>query len=455
MRSWEPNAFEEQELSIPQHRMINLSPPMIVSLGFLVLISIGTVLLMLPMAATQPTPWLSALFTATSAVTVTGLGVLDTGTHFTLFGQVVIALLIQAGGLGFMTFAVVAASMLGAKIGIGQQRVAQEAFNQTSLENLTQIAKAVLLYSLVIESIGILLLTLIWQGDLGWGSALYRAFFYTISAFNNAGFALDATNLMPYVSNLGVNLVISALFMIGGIGFVVLMDLHRQRVWSRLSTNTRIVLTTTFFLNLFAFLFIWLLEARNPATLAPLSFGDQALAAWFQAVSPRTAGFNTLAMDQLTDASTFLVMFLMFIGAGSLSTASGIKVGTFAILLVATFTVLRQQQEVVVFKRTIPLRQVMKALALMIIAAFLVFLGIFILTLTEKASFLDISFEVVSALGTVGLSRGLTPKLSEIGQLIIIFLMIAGRLGPLTLAYSFSKPKHEAIRYPDANVQIG
>lgn len=455
MRSWEPDAFEEQELPVPQQRMINLSPPMIVSLGFLALISIGTVLLMLPIAASQPTPWLSALFTATSAVTVTGLGVVDTGTHFTIFGQVVIALLIQAGGLGFMTFAVVAASMLGTKIGIGQQRVAQEAFNQTSLENLTQIAKAVLIYSFVIEAIGIVLLTLVWQGDFGWGKALYRATFYTISAFNNAGFALDSSNLMPYVNNIGVNLVVSALFMIGGIGFVVLMDIQQKRVWSKLSTNTRIVLATTFFLNIIAFLLIWLLEARNPATLANLSFGDQALASWFQAVSPRTAGFNTLAIDQLTDASTFLTMFLMFIGAGSLSTASGIKVGTFAILLMATFAVLRQQNEVVVFKRTIPLRQVMKALALMIIAAFLVFLGIFVLVLTEKASFLDVSFEVVSALGTVGLSRGLTPKLSELGQLVIIFLMIAGRLGPLTLAYSFSKPKHESIRYPDTNVQIG
>lgn len=455
MRSWEPDSFEEQEIVIKPPRMINLSPPMIISLGFLVLITLGTGLLMLPIAATQATPLLSALFTATSAVTVTGLGVLDTGTHFTVFGQVVIALLIQAGGLGFMTFAVVAASMLGAKIGINQQRVAQEAFNQTSLENLTQIAKAVLWYSLIIEGIGILLLTLIWQSEFGWGEAAYRAFFYTISAFNNAGFALDASSLMPYVSNVGVNLVISALFMIGGIGFVVLMDLRQKKTWSKLSTNTRLVLTTTFFLNISAFLLIWLLEARNPNTLGALSWGDQALAAWFQAVSPRTAGFNTLAMDQLTNASTFLTMFLMFIGAGSLSTASGIKVGTFAILLVATYSVLRQQDEVTVFKRTIPLQQVMKAMALMVVAAFLIFLGIFVLDITEKASFLDISFEVVSALGTVGLSRGLTPKLSEAGQLMIIFLMIAGRLGPLTLAYSFAVPKHDLIRYPETKVQIG
>ncbi|HPY41526.1 MAG TPA: TrkH family potassium uptake protein [Thiolinea sp.] len=440
---------------IKQGKVINLSPPMIISLGFVALITLGTLLLMLPMAATESTSLLSALFTATSAVTVTGLGVVDTGTHFTTFGQVVIALLIQAGGLGFMTFTVVAASMLGAKIGIKQQRVAQEAFNQTSLENLTQIAKAVLWYSLIIEGIGILLLTLLWHSEFGWGTAVYRAFFYSISAFNNAGFALDANNLMPYVRNAGVNVVISALFMIGGIGFVVLMDLRQKKVWSKLSTNTRIVLTTTFFLNISAFLLLWLLEARNPNTLGSLSWGDQALAAWFQAVSPRTAGFNTLAMDQLTNASTFLTMFLMFIGAGSLSTASGIKVGTFAILLVATYSVLRQQDEVVVFKRTIPLQQVMKALALMVVAAFLIFLGIFVLDVTEKASFLDISFEVVSALGTVGLSRGLTPKLSEAGQLMIIFLMIAGRLGPLTLAYSFAVPKHDLIRYPETNIQIG
>lgn len=455
MRSWEPDSFEEQEIVIRPSRMINLSPPMIISLGFLVLIIVGTALLMLPIAATQSTSLLTALFTATSAVTVTGLGVVDTGTHFTVFGQVVIALLIQAGGLGFMTFAVVAASMLGTKIGIKQQRVAQEAFNQTSMENLTKIAKAVLQYSLVVESIGILLLTLIWQSEFGWGQAAYRAFFYTISAFNNAGFSLEATSLMPYVSDVGVNLVVSALFMIGGIGFVVLMDLRQKHTWSKLSTNTRIVLSTTFFLNISAFLLIWLLEANNPHTLGALSFGDQALAAWFQAVSPRTAGFNTIATDQLTNASTLLTMFLMFIGGGSLSTASGIKVGTFAILLIATYSVLRQQNEVTAFKRTIPLSQVLKALALMVISACLVFLGIFVLDITERASFIDISFEVVSALGTVGLSRGLTGHLTETGQLMIIFLMIAGRLGPLTLAYSFAIPKHDLIRYPDTNVQIG
>jgi trk system potassium uptake protein TrkH len=453
MRSWEPDDLEEQ-VPVIKHRMVKLSPPLFLSLGFLILITLGTILLMLPISTTQDTRFLTAFFTATSAVTVTGLGVVDTGTHFTTFGQVVIAFLIQAGGLGFMTFAVVAASMLGAKTRIVQQ-VAQEAFNQTSLENLTQIAKAVLLYSFVIEGIGFSLLTLIWHNEMGWGEAAYHAFFYTISAFNNAGFGLDATNLMPYVHNVGVNLVISALFMIGGIGFVVLMDLRQKRAWSKLSTNTRIVLTTTFFLNLIAFLLIWLLEARNPNTLGAMSWGDQVLAAWFQAVSPRTAGFNTVAVDQLTGASTLLTMFLMFIGAGSMSTASGIKVGTFAVLLVATYSVLRQKDEVVAFKRTIPVMQVMKALALMVVSAFLIFIGIFALDITEKASFIDISFEVVSALGTVGLSRGLTSQLSEAGQLMIIFLMIAGRLGPLTLAYSIARPKHDLLRYPETSVQIG
>lgn len=455
MRSWQPDSLEEQEVKINPPKMINLSPPMIITLGFLVLIFIGTLLLMLPVSTTKPTGFITALFTATSAVTVTGLVVVDTGSHFTTFGQIVLAFLVQAGGLGFMTFAVVAASMLGAKIGIGQQRAAQEAFNQTSLANLTQIAKAVLVYALVIELIGFVLLLFLWKQYFPWDTALYRAFFYTIASFNNAGFALDSNSLVPYAGDVGINLVVSSLFMIGGIGFVVLIELRQKRIWSKFSVNTRLVLATSLILNIIAFLLIWLLESNNPATLGPMSVGDQALAAWFQAVTPRSGGFNTIAIEQMTTSSTLLIMFLMFIGGGSLSTASGIKVGTFAVLVLAVFAALRRQEEVVAFKRSIPLSQVIKAFSLIVVSTLLIFMGVFLLGLTEKANFLDILFEVVSALGTTGLSRGLTGNLSDFGQVLIIIFMFIGRLGPLTLAYSFANPKRELIRYPDANLQIG
>ncbi|MEE2001354.1 TrkH family potassium uptake protein [Alkalimonas sp. MEB108] len=455
IKNWDPHTSHYRTIQTTRQHFLALSPPAILALSFLMLILTGSVLLLLPMATTAPLTLLQALFTATSAVTVTGLVVVDTGSHFTLFGQLVIAALIQAGGLGFMTFAVIAAVSLGAKIGLGQQMAAQEAMGQTSLARVVQTAKAVLLYSLVIESIGFLLLTLTWWSELGLATASYHAFFYTISAFNNAGFALSADSLMPYAGSVAVNGIITALFIIGGIGFAVLIDLRSNSRHLRLSTNTRMVLWATLWINLIAFFVIWLLEYGNPATLASLSLADQALAAWFQAVTPRTAGFNTLPTDELTQATTVFTLLLMFIGGGSLSTASGIKVGTFVILLMATYAFLRRRQQVTLMKRTVPPALVMKALALTVVSMMLTFLAIFTLTVMEDADFLDIAFEAVSALSTVGLSRGLTGELSAAGQTVLIVLMIAGRLGPLTLAYFLATPKQKKVKYPESRFQVG
>lgn len=455
MKNWLPENLPYIRLPATKVSRLSLTPPAVLAFGFLGLILLGTLLLLLPFATTAPITLLQALFTATSAVTVTGLVVLDTGSQFSQFGQVVVALLIQAGGLGFMTFAVVAAISLGAKIGLSQQKIAQEALGQTSLAQVTTIAKAVLLYALVIELVGMVLLTLTWWSELGFASALYHGFFYTISAFNNAGFALSSDSLMSYVGSIPVNLIITSLFVIGGIGFVVLIDVKKHRRWQLLSTNTKVILLATLLINLCAFSLIWLLEANNPATLQQLSIKDQALAAWFQAVTPRTAGFNTLDYSSMTDASNILTLLLMFIGGGSLSTASGIKLGTFVILLMATYAFLRRRDEVTVFKRTVPTPLVLKALALALVSMIAIFISIFLLTITEQAPLLDVAFEVVSALGTVGLSRGLTGELSTFGQLLIIVLMITGRLGPLTLAYFLATPKRKRIRYADTRIQVG
>jgi len=455
MKNWLPQDLPYKRALPFAKDTLNLSPPLVLALGFMALIVLGALLLLLPIATTTPLSLLQAVFTATSAVTVTGLVVVDTGTHFTHFGQVIIALLIQAGGLGFMTFAVVAVVSLGAKIGLTQQKIAQEAMNQTSLAQVVDTAKAVLIYALVIELLGIVLLTLVWLQELGFSTALYHATFYTISAFNNAGFALHSSGLMPYAGHIGVNLIITGLFITGGIGFTVLIDLKKQRRWHLLSVNTRLVLLATFYINLIAFLLFWLLEAQNPATLGSLSLKDQILTAWFQAVTPRTAGFNTLDYSQITDASTVLTLLLMFIGGGSLSTASGIKIGTFVVLIMATYAFLRRRDEACVLNRTIPNTVVLKALALTFVSMVLVFLAIFLLTILEDAPFLDIAFEAVSALSTVGLSRGLTANLSEAGQAVVIFLMITGRLGPLTLAYFLATPKKRKTRYAETKIQVG
>ncbi|MDI5836351.1 TrkH family potassium uptake protein [Shewanella xiamenensis] len=431
------------------------APPFILSASFALLILVGTCLLKLPIATESPITWLQSLFTVTSAVTVTGLVVVDTGSVFTPFGQVIIALLIQCGGLGLMTFAIVTLIALGGKIGFLQQTVAKEAFNQTDTSTLVSTAKAVLMFSLLVEAVGMLILSVYWSGELGWQTSLFHGFFYTISAFNNAGFALSPDSLIPYVADPVVNLTITGLFIVGGLGFSVWIDLKRNKRWSKLTVYSRMMITGTILINAVAVIAIYLIEYNNPNTLAPLSELGKWLASWFQAVTPRTAGFNTLAIDKLEDGTTLLMLVLMFIGGGSLSTASGIKVVTFMVLILATYGYLRRDEAVYVFKREIPKDTISKALALTMISIGVTWLAIFALVLTEKAPMMDIAFEAVSALGTVGLSRGLTGNLSSAGQGIIIFMMFMGRLGPLMLAYFLANPRVKKLRYAETKLAIG
>tara|TARA_R110002033_G_scaffold164369_1_gene201860 strand:+ start:13926 stop:15290 length:1365 start_codon:yes stop_codon:yes gene_type:complete len=431
------------------------APPLILSGSFLLLILLGTLLLKLPIAVHEPITWIQSLFTATSAVTVTGLVVVDTGTQFTLFGQVVIALLIQCGGLGLMTFAIVTLIALGGKIGYLERTVAREAFNQTNSSTLAATAKSVVMFAVIVELIGMVILTLYWSSDLGWQTSLFHGFFYTISAFNNAGFALSADSLMPYVDDPVVNLTITGLFIIGGLGFSVWMDLKLNRRWSKLTVYSRMMITGTVIINTVAVIAIYLIERDNPNTLAPLTELGKWLASWFQAVTPRTAGFNTLAIDQLEDATTAIILVLMFIGGGSLSTASGIKVVTFMVLVLSTYAYLRRDEQLHVFKREIEKDTISKALALTLISVLVTWLAIFALLLTENAPMIDVVFEAVSALGTVGLSRGLTGQLSVSGELIIIFMMYMGRLGPLTLAYFLASPRQKKLRFVETKLAIG
>lgn len=454
MQHWQPS-IRLPERRPKAARKLQAGPPVVLSLGFVVLIAIGTLLLKLPFATVHEITWMQGFFTATSAVTVTGLAVVDTGTSFTLFGQWVIALLIQFGGLGFMTFGVVTLLALGAKLDFFQQTVAMEAFNQTDTSTLFHTAKAVIGFALLVEAIGMLILTLYWAPDLGWWQAAWHGFFYAISAFNNAGFALHSDSLMPYVSDGVVNLTISALFISGGLGFSVWLELRRKRRWRELTVYTRLMLVGTLVINLIALLAVYAIEFDNPATLGALQGGDKWLAAWFQAVTPRTAGFNTLAIDQLEDATSALTLLLMFIGGGSMSTASGIKVVTFMVLVLATYSYLRRDASVTAFGRSLCTDTVRKALAVTVISVGISWIAIFLLLATESAPFLTVVFEAISALGTVGLSRGLTADLSVTGTWIIILLMWVGRIGPLTTAYFLASPRKRRLAYPEAKITIG
>ena len=435
---------------------INLSPPSLLALGFLSFILIGTLLLKLPFAHHGDVGWLDAMFTATSAVTITGLSVVNIGEAYTLFGKIVVMSLIQCGGLGFMTFAILAALSLSSKVGLKQQIMAQETIGQTSLANATFTVKGVLIYSLFFEAIGIVILTLAWMPQYSFLESLFYATFYSISAFNNGGFSLFPNSLMSFSEQYMITFTISMLYIVGGIGFVVLMDIKRAKTWKKLSTNSKLILSTILGLNIFAFITIWCLEANNPHTLQSMSVGQQAVNAWFHATVPRSSGFNSLDVTQMNDSSTLVTMLLMFIGGGSLSTAGGIKVGTFIILILSVLNFLRRSDELTVFNHAISEKVIFKALAVVSIYAMLIMMGFFSLLILEpKKQFLDLLFEAVSAACTVGLSRGVTETLQPASQLILMLLMFSGRLGPLTLAYLIATPRKSLIRHPSTEIQVG
>ncbi|WP_180173189.1 TrkH family potassium uptake protein [Acinetobacter sp. YH12029] len=439
-----------------QRNTINLSPPSILALGFLGLIIIGTLLLKLPYSHHGDLSWINALFTATSAVTITGLSVVNVGEAYTVFGKVVIMGLLQCGGLGFMTFAILAAMSLSPKIGLKQQIMAQETIGQTSLAKVTMTIKGVLLYSLFFEMVGTVILTIAWMQEYNFNQALFYAAFYSVSAFNNGGFSLFPNSLMSFADRYFITFTISMLYIIGGIGFLVLMDIKRNKSWKKLSTNSKLILSTIAGLNVFAFITIWLLEANNAATLATMSLGDQALNAWFHATVPRSSGFNSLPMESMSDASSLITMLLMFIGGGSLSTAGGIKVGTFIIVVLSVVSFLRREDELRVFNHSVSEKTTFKALAVIFITVTLIFIGFFSLLLLEPDKrFLDLLFEAVSAACTVGLSRGITSDLQHASLVALMLLMFAGRLGPLTLAYLIATPKKSRLKHPPSEIQIG
>ncbi|WP_170006254.1 TrkH family potassium uptake protein [Bacillus fonticola] len=434
---------------------IRLSPPQTLASGFLIMILIGTVLLKLPISTIEPMRLLDALFMATSATTVTGLAVIDQGTGFTTFGYVVLMLLMQVGGLGFMTFAVMIVLVLGKRVGLKERILVQEALNQTSVGGVVRLVKVLFIFSISVELLAVLFLSIKWVPEYGWTDGIFYSLFHAVSAFNNGGLSTWSDSLMQYVGSPVVNITISSLFILGGIGFTVIADLYYRRSFRKLSLHSKLMIVGTFVLNFVAMLILFTIEYSNPATLGALSFIEKWWASYFQAVVPRTAGFNSISIGSMDEGSILLILFLMFVGAGSGSTASGIKLTTFLVIIFTVKSFLRGRKEVTIQKRTIKNDIILRALAITVTSAFIVFLSIFSLTLTEDAPFIWIVFEAFSAFGTVGLSMGLTAELSDVGKQIIIILMFIGRLGPLTLAFSLAKANPTKIRYPEGDVFTG
>ncbi|OBZ09881.1 Trk family potassium uptake protein [Bacillus sp. FJAT-27264] len=440
--------------------ILKLSPPQTLVLGFAAIILIGTLLLMLPVASRSghSLNFIDALFTATSATCVTGLVVVDTGTYFSLFGQTVIMILIQVGGLGFMTMATLFALVLKRKISLRDRLILQEAMNQSSMEGIVRLIRRVLIYSLMIEGSAALLLSIRWAFDMPLGKAIYFGLFHSISMFNNAGFDLFGhyRSLMGYVNDPVVNLIVMFLIVTGGLGFIVIADIVDYRRKRRLSLHSKVVLSTTAALILAGTLVIFVFEFTNPRSMGSLNIGGKILAAFFQSVTPRTAGANTLDISGLRQATQFFIVILMFIGASPGSTGGGIKTTTFTLMIGAVISMLRGREDIVFFRYRLAQERVFKALTITLLALLLIVTVSMVLSTTEGRDFLEILFETTSAFATVGLSMGLTPELSLVGKLLICLTMFAGRLGLLTLAYALGPKQGKPLyQYPEGKMIIG
>lgn len=447
-----------QEVTILRNLKVlekKLSPPFVIAGSFLILIVMGTFLLKLPLATTTAISWTDALFVATSATTVTGLSVFDPGTTLTIFGQLVLLVLIQCGGIGLMTFAVAILILLRKKIGLQNRIYLKESYNQLSLGGIVALVKAILQFVLTIQGTAIILLGVYWIPSYGFFQAFYLSIFHVVSSFNNAGFSLFPNNMIDFALDPFVLFLLSSLFIIGGLGFTVVLDIYQKNSIRRWSLHTKLMIAGTLILNFTATLCILALEYGNPDSLGGLGIRDKLVAAYFTAAAPRTAGFNVFDYALLEEPTLLFTMVLMFIGAGSASTASGIKLTTFIIVILATLAFLRGAREPEIFGRSIRMEIIIRSLAITTISILTIITFLFLLMITETLHFLPLAFEVVSAFGTVGLSMGVTTQLSDLGEVLLCIVMFIGRIGPLTLFFILMRPKKENYRYPYDSVFTG
>jgi trk system potassium uptake protein len=455
---------EEFHTAQPRRFRRRFSPPLVLIGAFAALITIGTVLLSLPIASAsgEPTAFVDALFIATSATCVTGLVVLDTGTHWSPFGQVVIAVLIQLGGFGIMTGAtILLALVIGRRTSLRDRVVVKESLGGLELGSVTWVVKRIAIFTLVSEAIGAAILSARFvlgdeAGGVGNLQGIWWGVFHSISAFNNAGFDLVGgfRSLTPFRDDWIVIGTHGVLLVLGGLGWAIVGDAATKRRFSRWALETKLVLTGTAILLVGGALVIGIAEWSNPLTLGPLPAEQRALNALFESATLRTAGFTALDTAALFDETLFVVMALMFIGGASGSTAGGIKVGTLSVLVVAIISSVRGQPSAIAFGRRIQHAVVYRALAVLMLGLAVVLTVAFALTAMMEATFVETLFEAVSAAGTVGASTGITTELPDAGRILVTITMFAGRLGPTTLVLALAararpvpyRPAIESVR---------
>lgn len=440
----------------------------VISLGFVALIAVGALLLMLPIASKSRefTDPLTAAFTAVSATCVTGLVVVDTGTYWSLFGQIIILTLIQIGGLGFMTMAVLLSRLIRRKITPKERMLVAMSYNLNSYDSTNQLVKRIIIGTLSIEAIGAMALATQFIPLFGWSHGIYRSIFHSISAFCNAGFDLfgsyggEFSSLISFNGNYVVGLTIMMLIILGGIGFVVWGDiLSFATKKKRLSAYSKFVLVVSAVLLFGGALLIGIFEWNNPSTIGSMSFGEKILNCLFQSVSMRTAGFSMVNNADLTQSSQFVSVVLMFVGGASGSTAGGVKVATIGILFYTVFCVSLGKTEINIFKRRLSTASFMRAVSVVVVQLLLVVVATMAVSYSMGTDVMGVLYEVTSAGGTVGVSLGLTPSLNVFSKIVVMFMMYFGRVGILSITYAvmvnLSQKNTSSVSYPDANMLIG
>ena len=442
-------------------KAFRLTTTQIIMLSFLGMILLGSLLLALPVSSADgvAVPYLDALFTATTATCVTGLVTLPTFSTWSIFGQVVILILIQVGGLGVITVISAFMLLLQKRMGIGDRLLLQDAFNLNTLSGIVRFVKRVLFGTFLVELLGAVLYMTVFVPQFG-ARGVWISVFTAVSAFCNAGIDIIGPNsLCDYATNPMVNLVTSALIILSGIGYIVWWDVLRvgRKGFRGLTLHSKIAISTTLILIFGGGLLIFLLEYGNPLTIGELSLFDKLQVSFFQSITTRTAGFATVPQENLTNASSILCLLLMFIGGSPVGTAGGIKTVTVAVLAVSALATIRNQNDVTLFNRTISRQAVNKAVAVTAMSFAILFASTLLLCAVTDASALDIVYETVSATATVGLTRNLTPYLSSAGKAVIIATMYLGRVGPISLALALnsSKKQRNLIKNPTEDISVG
>lgn len=446
------------------NRRGRISPVRTIVLGFFLIILLGACILCMPISSASgaKTDFLTSLFTATSATCVTGLSVVETGAHWSSFGQAVLLVLIQLGGLGFMTVVTGFFFLMGRRIGLRERMVIAQAYSFSELSSVMHLLKRAVLWTFFLEGAGAVFLTFRFLFDMSFGRAVWYGVFHSVSAFCNAGFDILASvetggSLTAYATDPFVNAVLMFLINFGGLGFFVWDDLFRNRKWNRLSVYTKLVLLINGVLLVGGFLLLLLLEWSNPATIGTLPVWQKILLSMFQSVTTRTAGFYTVPQGDLTGASLAVTDVLMFIGGASGSTAGGVKTVTFGIVALSAMFALRGRSHVTVFRREISQRQIQDATAIVCLIFALSLCGALVLSSTNGIDFSVCLYETVSALGTVGLSTGITPGLNVFSRLLLIVFMFFGRVGIMTigLAFLYGDRAQDRFRYAEEKMLIG